>query len=80
MAYIANVLIDYNYMFLMQGDGTPYDILYNLVNGHPVLYPLGVAGLFFIYLFSFYYVHHLVSKPKHAKSAAHSRHHVSLAS
>jgi hypothetical protein len=38
-------------MFLMQGDGTPYDILYNLVNGNPVLYPLGVVGLFFVYIF-----------------------------
>ena len=29
LAYIANVLLDYNYMFLMAGDGTPYDILFN---------------------------------------------------
>ena len=33
MAYIANILLDYNYMFLMRGDGTPYDIVYNLVKG-----------------------------------------------
>lgn len=64
MAYVANILVDYNYMFLMAGDGTPYDILYNLVDGHPVFYPLGVVGLFFIYLFSFYYIHSLVSKKK----------------
>jgi uncharacterized membrane protein YwaF len=64
MAYVANILVDYNYMFLMAGDGTPYDILYNLVGGHPVFYPLGVVGLFFIYLFSFYYIHSLVSKKK----------------
>ena len=29
MTYIANVLLDYNYIFLMRGDGTPYDIVYN---------------------------------------------------
>jgi uncharacterized membrane protein YwaF len=26
-AYAVNHLIDYNYMFLMRGDGTPYDVL-----------------------------------------------------
>lgn len=29
-AYVANLLLDYNYMFLMRGDGTPYDILYRM--------------------------------------------------
>ena len=50
VAYIVDVIGDYNYMFLMRGDGTPYDILFNLVNGNPVLYPLGVLFLFFIYI------------------------------
>lgn len=68
MAYIANVLIDYNYMFLMQGDGTPYDILYNLVGGHPVLYPAGVVALFVVYLSGFYGVRFLVDKRKEAVS------------
>ena len=54
MAYIANVLIPYNYMFLMAGDGTPYDILYNLVNGSPVLYPIMVVFLFLVYITLFY--------------------------
>lgn len=54
VAYIANVLIPYNYMFLMAGDGTPYDILYNLVNGNKILYPLSVVGLFLIYIGLFY--------------------------
>ncbi len=67
MAYIANVLADYNYMFLMAGDGTPYDILYNLVGGHPVLYPVGVVVLFFVYIAGFYSIHYLVAKRK-AKS------------
>lgn len=64
MAYTANLLLDYNYMFLMQGDGTPYDILYNLVGGNPVLYPFGVVALFLIYIAGFYGIHHLVSKKK----------------
>ena len=56
MAYIANVLIPYNYMFLMAGDGTPYDILYNLVNGNRILYPLLVVALFLLYISLFYYL------------------------
>ena len=36
VAYVVNVLIDYNYMFLMAGDGTPYDIFFNLVGGNKV--------------------------------------------
>lgn len=55
-AYIANILLDGNYMFLMQGDGTPYDILYNLLDGHKVLYPCGVVALFLIYISGFYAV------------------------
>lgn len=56
-AYGVNIAIDYNYMFLMAGDGTPYDILYNLVDGHRILYPLGVVALFVIYVLSFYFIH-----------------------
>lgn len=59
-AYVSNILIDYNYMFLMAGDGTPYDILYNLVNGNKVLYPAMVVGLFLIYIFGFYSIFHLI--------------------
>lgn len=55
-AYIADIAIPYNYMFLISGDGTPYDILYNLVGGSPVLYPLSVVALFLIYISIFYYV------------------------
>ncbi len=54
LAYIANVLGDYNYMFLMRGDGTPYDIVYNLVNGNPVFYPIIVVLLFIVYITVFY--------------------------
>lgn len=63
-AYIVNLLVDYNYMFLMAGDGTPYDILYNLVDGHRFWYPMGVVALFLAYLFGFYGVHSLASKRK----------------
>ena len=56
-AYIANVIDDMNYMFLQRGDGTPYDILYNLVGGHPVLYPICVVALFLIYIRAFYAIY-----------------------
>jgi uncharacterized membrane protein YwaF len=59
-AYTANVLLDYNYMFLMAGDGTPYDILFNLLGGKPVLYPLSVVALFVIYILGYYGVCRLV--------------------
>ncbi|MBO7218772.1 MAG: YwaF family protein [Clostridia bacterium] len=54
VAYIACITLDYNYMFLLRGDGTPYDIFYNLVGGHPFFYPVTVVGLFFVYVFAFY--------------------------
>ena len=63
-AYIANVLIPYNYMFLMRGDGTPYDIIYNIVGGHQVFYPLIVVGLFLLYISVFYLVYFWVKKKK----------------
>ena len=57
VAYIFNISLGCNYMFLMRGDGTPYDILFNLVSGHPVLYPLGVVLLFIVYILVFYGVY-----------------------
>ena len=63
-AYIANVTIPYNYMFLMAGDGTPYDILYNLLGGHVVLYPLSVVALFLVYIGLFYYGAYLIKKKR----------------
>ena len=62
MAYIANVILDYNYMFLMNHDGTPYSIFYNLVNGSPVLYPIVVVLLFVIYIAAFVYIYNLIDK------------------
>ena len=63
-AYIANITLDYNYMFLMRGDGTPYDIFYNMVNGSPVFYPIIVVGLFLVYIFAFYKIYYLCSGKK----------------
>ena len=54
LAYIANIIFDKNYMFLMAGDGTPYDILYNLVNGNKFFYPVSVVALFVVYICVFY--------------------------
>lgn len=68
-AYTANVLVDYNYMFLMRGDGTPYDILFNLVGGHKALYPLSVVALFVVYIGIFYGVWHAVEKKKQQPAA-----------
>ena len=63
-AYAANWLLDYNYKFLMRGDGTPYDILYNLVGGSPVLYPICVVVLFLVYVCGFYQVYYFAHKKK----------------
>lgn len=69
-AYIANIVVDYNYMFLMAGDGTPYDIIYNLVNGNPVIYPIIVVLLFIIYISVFYFLYFFIDKKcTHKKQA-----------
>ena len=68
-AYIANILLDYNYMFLMAGDGTPYDILYNLVGGHKVLYPISVVALFIVYIWLYYGICFLMRGKKRMKAA-----------
>ncbi len=61
-ALIANLVLDYNYMFLMRGDGTPYDVVFNMVNGNAVLYPIFVVVLFLIYILAFYGVYYLVQR------------------
>ncbi len=53
-AYIANLILDYNYMFLMSHDGTPYSIVYNIVGGSAIFYPIAVVLLFVVYLALFY--------------------------
>lgn len=66
-AFIANKVIDYNYMFLVRGDGTPYDILYNIVGGNQALYPLGVVALFLVYISAFYLTFYLLKSKKKEK-------------
>ena len=61
-AYVANLFLDRNYMFLLRGDGTPYDIFYNLYNGNQILYPLTVVGLFLVYIALFYRVYYLIAQ------------------
>ena len=63
-AYVANIILDYNYMFLMNHDGTPYVVLYNLLNGNPVLYPISVMLLFVVYITIFYLVCFKLQKGK----------------
>ena len=67
-AFIVNQINypDYqsNYMFLSQGDGTPYDIIYNLVGGSKILYPIGVVVLFVIYIVVFYAIFNLIVNKK----------------
>lgn len=63
-AYLVNITIDYNYMFLMRGDGTPYDILYNLVNGDKIIYPISIMLLFVLYIIIFYVVFYLIKRRK----------------
>ncbi len=53
-AFLVNSLTDCNYMFLVRGDGTPYDILYDLLGGNPVLYPVSVVLLFFVCIGIYY--------------------------
>ncbi|MBQ3791846.1 MAG: YwaF family protein [Clostridia bacterium] len=67
-AYAADLLIPYNYMFLIRGDGTPYEIFYSLVGGSPVLYPLTVVALFLLYISAFYLVRFLMLKRKKEKT------------
>lgn len=64
MAYVANVLVDYNYMFLMSHDGTPYSIIYDLVGGSKIFYPLTVVLIFVVYVVAFYHVYLLIQKRK----------------
>lgn len=68
-AYTVNRLIDYNYMFLMAGDGTPYDIFYNLVGGNAILYPLTVVALFLMYITAFYFAYYFATEHRRVRAA-----------
>ncbi len=64
VAYIVDIILPYNYMFLMRGDGTPYDIFYNFVNGNRVLYLLIVVVLFLLYITTYYAIYFLCTRKK----------------
>lgn len=68
LAFIANTLLDYNYMFLVRPDGTPYQIFYNMVGGSSVLYPMIVVAVFLIYIAVFYLVYGLIKGRKEKRS------------
>ena len=70
LSYAVNLPLGTNYMFLMRGDGTPYDLLFNLVPGSPVLYPLGVVGLLLVYIFAAYQLHALVCRLREKRTVA----------
>ncbi len=70
VAYIVDLILPYNYMFLIRDDGTPYSMFYNLVNGNPVLYPIIVVVLFLLYITVFYLVYFLIQKGKQKKVTA----------
>ena len=63
-AYVANKLIGYNYMFLMNAEGTPYQMFYNLYNGNKILYPLTIPALFMLYASIYYIVYAIIMKKK----------------
>lgn len=72
-ALIADYTIPYNYMFIKGGDGTPYDIFYNLFGENFVyqtfFYPVIVLGLFYIAIAAFYGVYFLIGKLRARKAA-----------
>ena len=69
-ALIANITLDYNYMFLMNHDGTPYVIFWNMVGGNQVLYAIVVVLIFVIYIAAFYWIYNLIKAKKKAKEPA----------
>ena len=64
VAYAMGIVFDKNYMFLFRGDGTPYDIFFNLVKGNPIAYPIIVIMLFIVYISIFYTVYFFVTSKK----------------
>ncbi len=61
VAYITNLIVDYNYMFLMSPDGTPYEIVYSMSFGIEWLYTLLVVVFFYVYIALFYLIYYLIA-------------------
>lgn len=72
LAYCANLAFGTNYMFIMQDDGTPYVIFYNLVKGNKVLYPIIVILLFYVYIFTFIYIYNMIKNRNNNKEEVQS--------
>lgn len=68
VSYGVNLLIDYNYMFLMSHDGTPYSIVWDMVGGNAIGYAIAVVGLFIVYILAFWGVFTLCAKRKKPKA------------
>ena len=73
-ALIADYTIPYNYMFIKGGDGTPYDIFYNLFGAgasvyQKFIYPIVVLLLFYLAIAAFYGVYFLIGKLRARKAA-----------
>ena len=79
IAYIVNLILDYNYMFLMNHDGTPYVLIYNLVNGNKILYPTSVMLLFVVYIFLFYTIYLKIQAKKNKQDTIPQSHETKLA-
>ena len=59
-AYIVDISLDKNYMFLITGKDTPYAFFYAMVNGNRILYPMVVMLLFMMYIGVFYLINYLI--------------------
>lgn len=62
VAYVANRLIGYNYMFLMTPEGTPYQMFYDLYNGNMILYSLTIPVLFMLYASLYYLTYSMIKR------------------
>lgn len=68
LAYEDNMFEGANYMFLMDHDGTPYSILYNMVGGNAVLYPMLVVLIFVLYEVLIYHIPVMIQKIKEKRA------------
>ena len=68
LAYVANITLDYNYMFLMSHDGTPYQIFWNMVGGIQALYSIVVVLLFVLYILGFTLIYNFIKEKNAAKA------------
>lgn len=75
-ALIANKALDYNYMFLRAGDGTPYTILENFLKSFlnegafKIVYPACLIGMFLLLICAFYGVYNLIKALSSRKTKA----------